>query len=107
MKNSEVEFILQQTPSLYNLRGGSMVILGFFVIIGAFLVPAYQGLMWLYTGEWKPLPMDVVLRSILPQDFYVRLHVWLADTTSWVGVKKIVGYAAGDMPLFAFLLFLG
>jgi hypothetical protein len=73
------------------------------VTCGGFLVFLYQCFLWLKEGRWTPLPASVILVRVLP----TRFLEWLTDeSTSWLGVKKIVLFVF-DWPLSWFLVVLG
>ena len=56
------------TVSIVDQVTGLIVGASLFLILGSFLVPGYQGYMWLRTGEWTPIKTDVVFNP-----FDVRL----------------------------------
>lgn len=76
---------------------------GMMLMAGSFFIPGYQTYLWLRDGAWIPLSTKVLFLRILPTSFYV----WLADDTSWVGLKKMISSLVSDASLFGFVFLLG
>ena len=53
-------------------------------------------------GKWQSIYADVVLRRVLPAEFFR----WLLNTSSFAGLKNVLSWIA-TMPLFAFLIACG
>lgn len=80
-----------------------MIVLGGILILISFLIPLIQVCLWLYHGHWTSVSVGTLTSHIVPNTYFT----WLADDTSWSGLKSICQYLTIDMSLFGFLFWLG
>ena len=76
--------------------------LGFALVFGSLIIPAYQFRLWLKDGFWTQFKSHILFSKILPNEYYF----WLLKQ-NWTGLKKVLSYITHSMPLFLFVLLLG
>ena len=62
---------------------GAMTILSGWVV--AVVVACYEGFLWLQSGQWPMLALDLIFRALPLQTLS-----WLAQPDSWIGLHKLV-----------------
>ena len=60
-----------------------MTILSGWVV--AVVVACYEGFLWLQSGQWPMLALDLIFRALPLQTLS-----WLAQPDSWIGLHKLV-----------------
>jgi len=76
--------------------------LGFALVFGSVIIPAYQLRLWLKDGYWSQFKSHIIFSKILPKEYYF----WLLKQ-NWTGLKKVLSYITHSMPMFLFVLLLG
>ena len=90
----------ENTPATVELP---FFLVGPVMILGSFSILLYQGVKWLYRGHWTPLSMKIITDYIAPDSYFL----WLADSSQWAGLKKVLTYATCDMSMFGFFFWFG
>ena len=72
------------------------------IALSGIAVLSYQSYFWMKFGHWKSLDSKLILNRVLPVNFLQ----WLRDTSSWLGLKKIIT-PIFNFPLALFMLLFG
>ncbi len=77
----------------------ALIYTGLFIMISGVFVFIYQIFNYLYVGEWIPLPMIIIVPSLIAN--------WLIDPHQWIGLSNVLSSLFDTIPLSVFLLIMG